>query len=412
MAQYRLGRPTAESSRLGDRARAQLVLAAATAVSLAFGIHAVAPALPLVQEVFSLNDFQVGLVTSVYVLPGVVLAVPLGVLADIWGRRLIFATAGVLFAVMGVAQATATSFELLLAWRTAQGVAFAAIMPLTVTLIGDAYKGLAQIRAQATRQVSMATANLVVPVIGAQLALVAWQLPFAIQGITLLPALAALMIVAPGRPEASARRGYLFDALEAIRRRGFRSVLTLGFVRFYARFTVLAYVPLDLIRRLEITLPQVGLVMGATTGLGFISSLAAGRLAGRVPASRLVAGGLVAVSLGLTGFASATGLAWAFAAAITFALGDGLIAVLQSAYAARGAPDDVRAGLVAVNGTARNAGKFVAPLATGAVAAVTSIGFALVVSAVVVIGVGLLLPAGLSHLDGLLRSESAPAGVS
>jgi MFS family permease len=376
-------------------------------MSLTFGIHAVAPTLPLVQEVFGLDDFQVGLVTSVYVLPGVILAVPLGVLADILGRRVIFGVAGLLYAVMGVAQAAAPSFEWLLIWRTVQGVAFAAVMPLTVTLIGDAYRGLAQVRAQAARQVSMATANLVVPIIGAQLALVSWSLPFAVQSITVLPSLAALFIVQPGRPVRSAQTGYVRDALAAIRRRGFPSVLTLGFIRFYARFTALAYVPLDLVRRLDMSLSEVGVVMGATAGLGFTSALVAGRLAGLVRPSRLMAGALVSVGVGLSGFAVATGLMWALAAAVTFALGDGLIAVLQSAYAARGAPDDVRAGLVAVNGTARNAGKFVAPLVAGAVAAWTSIGVALVGAAVFVIVAGVLLPAGLSHLDGLLRHEEA-----
>ncbi len=151
--------------------------------------------------------------------------------------------------------------------------------------------------------------------------------------------------------------------------------------------------------------------MGITAGLGFSSALVAGRLAGRVRPSRLMAAALTAVSAGLVGFAFAPRLAWAFAAAVTFALGDGLVAVVQSAYAARGAPDDVRAGLVALNGTARNAGKFVAPLVAGAVAAWAGISVALVGAAVVVIGVGVFLPAGLSHLDSSLRDEGAKVEV-
>ncbi|HSG79889.1 MAG TPA: MFS transporter [Acidimicrobiia bacterium] len=397
---------------MNGRASSQLVLAAGTAVSLTFGIHAVAPTLPLVQDVFGIDDFQVGLVTSVYVLPGVLLGVPLGVMADIIGRRVVFASAGLLYAAMGFAQATASSFEWLLVWRTVQGVAFAAIMPLTVTLIGDAYAGLAQVRAQATRQVSMATANLVVPMIGAQLALMAWYLPFAVQGILVFPSIAALFMLQGGRPEGPVRSGYLRDAVAAVRRPGFRSVLSLGFIRFFARFTALAYVPLDLVRRLDMSLSQVGLVMGLTAGLGFTSALLAGRLAGRARPSRLMAGALVSVSLGLVGFATANGLAWALAAAVIFALGDGLVAVVQSAYAARGAPDHVRAGLVALNGTARNAGKFVAPLMAGLIASWTSIGVALIAAAVFVVGIGLLVPAGLSHLDGLLRDEEVPSDAA
>jgi predicted MFS family arabinose efflux permease len=394
-----------------DRARSQLILAAGMAVSLTFGIHAIAPTLPLVQEVFGLDEFQVGLVMSAYVFPSVLLAVPLGVLADIFGRRILFAGAGVVYAVMGVAQAAAPTFEWLLILRGGQGIAFAAVMPLTVTLIGDAYSGLAQVRAQATRQVSMALANLAVPIIGAQLALVAWFLPFAIQGVTVLPSLAALAILQPGRPDSPARRGYASDALAAVRQRGFRSVLALGFVRFFARFTALSYVPLDLVRRLELSLPEVGVVMGVTSGLGFVSALSAGRLVARVKPSRMMAGALTVVSLGLTGFALATGLSSALAAAVTFALGDGLISVVQSAYAARGAPDDVRAGLVALNGTARNAGKFVAPMVAGAVAAWASISMALLLAGAFVFGAGMLLTAGLSHFDGRLRDQETKVEV-
>lgn len=389
-----------------SRARNHLVLACAGAVTVGFGLHAVAPALPLIQDVFSLDDFEIGLVTSAYVLPGVLFAVPLGILADLLGRRFMFSIAGVFYGLMGIAQAFTSTFEWLLVWRLCQGFAFAALMPLTVTVIGDAFSGLAQVRAQAQRQVAMAMANLAVPVLGAQLALITWSLPFAAQGLAILPGLAALAILEPGRSRKTGRGGYVRLALRSVVRKGFPSVLSLGFIRFMARFGVIAFLPLHLTRRLDASLTTVGAIVGISTGLGFASAMITARVSARIRPSRIVLGAQLVIGTGLAGFALASHLVVAFAVAIVYALADGLVSVLQSAYAARGTPGDVRAGLVAVNGTARNAGKFVGPLVVGALASWTSIGTGLAVVGAVVIGSGILLTPGLALLDGLLTRDT------
>lgn len=392
---------------MSDRSRSYLVLACSMAVALGLGLHAVAPGLPLVQQVFGIDDFEVGLITSAYVLPGVLFAAPLGVVADLLGRRRVFSVAGLLYGGMGIAMSMAPTFEWLLTWRLCQGVAFAALMPLTVTIIGDAYTGLAQVRAQAQRQVSMAMANLAVPIVGAQLAAVAWSLPFAIQSLTILPALFALVVLDPGSSVVERRSGYLRLAMVSLRRRGFPSVLNLGFLRFFARFSIIAYLPLQLTRQLGTSLTAVGVVMATATGLGFASAMVTARLSARLTPSRLVLGALIAVGLALIAFAFPINLAVVLAIATVFALSDGLISVLQSSYAARGTPDGVRAGLVAVNGTARNAGKFVGPLVTGAIASLAGIGPALALAGLIVIVSALLLPRGLSALDHLLRDSAA-----
>ncbi|HEX2154047.1 MAG TPA: MFS transporter [Acidimicrobiia bacterium] len=389
------------------RARQYLLLAVGTAVTLSFGLHAVAPALPLIQLEFALSDFQVGLVTSAYVLPGVAFAVPLGIAADLFGRRRVFALSGILYGAMGVAQGLAPTFGWLLVWRLGQGVAFAALMPLTITVIGDAFSGLGQVRAQARRQISMAMATLVVPVVGAQLAVLTWSLPFIAQSVTVLPGLLALVVLDKNTSTSAARKGYLRLALRSIRQPGFPSVLAVGFVRFVARFSILAYLPLHLARELEASLTEVGVVMGIATGLGFASAMAAARLSTRWRPSWVTVGALVVCGLGLVGFALSPTLAWAIPVATVFALGDGLIAVLQSSYAARGTAEGVRAGVVAVNGTARNAGKFVGPLFIGAIAALIGIPGALALAGVVVAGAALLVHPGLALFDDVLQDTEA-----
>jgi MFS transporter, ACDE family, multidrug resistance protein len=393
-----------------SRTRSYVLLAIGTAVTLTFGLHGASPALPLVQEEFGLSDFQVGMVTSAYVLPGVAFAIPLGMLADLIGRRRVFVGASALYGVTGIAQGFAPTFAALLSWRLGQGLAFAALMPLTVTLIGDALTGLAQVRAQAQRQVSMAAASLVVPVLGAQLAAVTWSLPFAFQSITVIPGLFALFVLDRGGTRRAIRgTGYLGNAVGSIRRPGFPSILTVGFLRFFARFGILGFLPVHLTRALGMSLPMVGVVMGVATGLGFASAMIADRVSSRVRPSRIVFGSLIGVGVALIGFAMPVNLGVVLGVAVVYALADGLIAVLQSAYAAGGTPDDVRAGVVAVNGTARNAGKFLGPIVVGAVASAWSIGGALVVTGTVVIVAAFAVSQRLAGLDGLL-TETGPQG--
>ena len=159
--------------------------------------------------------------------------------------------------------------------------------------------------------------------------------------------------------------------------------------------------------QLDSSLTVVGVVMGIATGLGFASAMIATRLSARLKPSWVVSGALVAVGLALVGFSVPASLFAVVLAAIVFALGDGLLAVLQSAYAARGTPDSVRAGLVAVNGTTRNAGKFVGPLVVGAIASWAGIAVGLAVAGVTVIIAAILLPHGLSALDHVLRGTEA-----
>ena len=388
------------------RSRSVLLLAVGTAVTLQFGLHAVAPALPLVQEVFAIDDFRVAWLTSAYVLPGVLLAVPLGVLADLWGRRPVLIGAGLLYGVVGSAQAFAPTYEWLIAGRLVQGVAFAALMPLTVTLIGDAYEGIAQVRGQARRQIAMALANLTFPVIGAQLALLSWSFPFAIQGLMVVPAFVALAVLDSGKPVGMERVGYAGRALRSVVRKGFPSVLLLGFVRFVGKFSLIGYLPIHLSRELELPLSTIGVVMGLATGLGFASASVTARLVERLVPSWVSTVALSVGGVGLLSFAGAPSISLVFATAVGVGLADGFVAVLQSAYAARGTPDDVRAGLVAVNGTARNGGKFVGPIVVGALAGWVGIDGGLAVVGCLLILSAFLLRPGLSRFDARIQGRS------
>ena len=82
--------------------------------------------------------------------------------------------------------------------------------------------------------------------------------------------------------------------------------------------------------------------------------------------------------------------------------GDGVLVVVQNSLVTEIAPDRIRAGVVAVSGMTRNAGKLAAPLAMGALILVVS-----VPASFAVVGAATLaaVPAlrSLRRLDDVLR---------
>jgi hypothetical protein len=98
----------------------------------------------------------------------------------------------------------------------------------------------------------------------------------------------------------------------------------------------------------------------------------------------------------------------ALAIGVAYGAGDGVLMVLQNTMVVEAAPGTVRAGLMAANGTMRNAGKLLAPLTIGVLILVMSPALALVAAGVVA---WLVLPwlRSLSGLDPLVMAAMAPA---
>jgi MFS family permease len=382
--------------------RATLTLAAMAAAATVFGAQGISPALPAVQRAFGISDTQVGLITAAYMLPGVLLALPLGYLADRIGRRIVFSSMALLYGVAGAAQAFAPSFNLLLGLRVLQGVGFAALMPLSVTLIADAYKGTEQVRAQASRQVSMTVSELVLPLVGATLGGLSWRAPLAAQGLLIPLAFVGLVVLDDRRSDMEGKRAYASELGVAMRLPGMPAVLLAGFLRFWCKFALVAYLPTMLVQRHGASLTQAALVLSVASGVAAAINFAVVRAVRTVSGSLLLTASVLGVGLSLVLFSLVQTWQLAVVVAIFFGISDGTLQVLQNAFVAIAAPERVRGGLIAVSAMTRNGGKLVAPLAVGVLILVVSPAVAF---AAVGISTWILVPAlrPLRQLDRLLR---------
>jgi MFS family permease len=355
---------------MAARPAVQLSLAIAAAVGTLFGVQGISAALPVADAELGVSDAEVGLFTAAYMLPAVVFAVPLGYAADRLGRRVVFVSMVLLYSLAGASQAATDDFGLILVLRFLQGIGFGGLMPLTVTLIGDAYRGAAQLRAQAHRQVAMAIGEFVMPLVGAALAAISWHAALLGQGALLPLALFGLLLLDDRR---TTTQGYARELTEAVRQPGMPAVLTGGFLRFVCKFALIAYLPILLVDDRGATLAQAALVLGVASGVAAAINFLVVALQRRVPASRLLMGATLLVGASVIGFAFAPGWEVALVVAVVFGIGDGILVVVQNSLVTQIAPDRIRAGVVAVSGMTRNAGKLAAPLAMGALILVVSV---------------------------------------
>ena len=86
------------------------------------GVASIAPALPKIVESLGISTKEIGLLITVFTLPGVFLTPVLGVLADRIGRKRILAPSLILFGVAGSACAFTGDLNTLLVFRFFQGV--------------------------------------------------------------------------------------------------------------------------------------------------------------------------------------------------------------------------------------------------------------------------------------------------
>ena len=392
---------------MSAHARASVWLAIAAAVGTLYGAQGIAPALPALAQDLGVSDAQIGLFTAAYMLPAVLFAVPLGYAADRYGRRRVFVSVALLYSLAGVVQAGVDDYWTLLVLRFAQGIGFGGLMPLSMTLIGDVLRGTAQLRAQSRRQVAMALGEFGLPLVGAALATLSWRVSLAGQGALLPLAVGGLLWLSNARAER-VERGYARELRGAVAQPGLVGVLTAGFMRMVCKFSLVAYLPVLLVNERGLTVTQAALVLSLASGVAAAINLVIVQLLGRVSASMLLRGSVVVLSGALFGFAAATTWPVALAVAVVFGLADGTLMVVQNALVTEAAPPNVRAGVVAVSGMTRNAGKLVAPLGMGALilAVPVTVAFAFVAAATLAI---LPVLAQVRELDSLLAQEPGKA---
>lgn len=378
-------------------------------VSTQTAMHLILPALPIIQTVFGLSDASISLVTTAFVVPGVVLIVPLGMLADRIGRRRVFVGSQITFGLTGLVLMWAHSLGPLLAVRVIQGGCTAAILALSISLIADMRSGRALVSAQGYRVMAMAIGSGVFPIVGVAMLEIRWYAPFALQVIAIPIALYGWRVIPQDRGRSRGQVS-VHNLVTASRSVEGRALLFSGFMRFFLKTAFLSYIPILLVGQRGMSIAFTGMVLGLAALAATLAAAATNRLSGMLSALNVMVTGLAGIALSFVMLGVASDATVIVVACIVYGASDSWFGVIQNVMITQAVPAEMRTSFVAVAIGMRSAGKVVALLVIALVVIWFEVSDAFVVIAVIA-AASLVTLAPLKHLSEHAHSVEAPLVV-
>ncbi|MHA2302679.1 MAG: MFS transporter, partial [Candidatus Thorarchaeota archaeon] len=239
------------------------------------GAASITPAFPKIVQELNISTESVGLLITVFTIPGVILTLFLGISADRYGRKRILVPGLFLFAIAGSLCAFASDFNTLLVLRFFQGIGAASLGSLGTTVIGDLYTGRDTAAAMGYNFSVVSIGTAVYPIIGGMLATIGWNYPFILPILGLPVGLAVLRSLDNPEPEASVQlMSYLRGAWHEIKTRLVLVIYLTNIVTFILRYgPILTFLPILLDTSFGTSIFVIGLVMSTPSIIsGVVSS--------------------------------------------------------------------------------------------------------------------------------------------
>jgi MFS transporter, ACDE family, multidrug resistance protein len=328
------------------------------------GTSSITPAFPTIARELGVSSGQVGLLITVFTLPGILMTPVLGILSDRYGRKKILVPALLLFGLAGGACAFARSFDILLAFRFFQGVGAAALGTLNVTVIGDIYEGRERSSALGYNSSVLSVGTASYPAIGGLLATLGWFYPFFLPFLAIPIALVVLFSLHNPEPLNDERlKDYLGSVWENLRDREVLGLVGASLLTFIVLFgPQISYLPILMNARFDAPSYVIGLVLSGASLTTALTSTQLGRLTERFSEKGLLRVAFVLYAVALTVVAFVPSLPLLVLPAILFGVAQGInlpnVFSLLNAHA----PSENRGAFMATNGMSLRAGQTIGPI--------------------------------------------------
>ena len=329
-----------------EKARALSIVYGAS-LALMMGVNFIQPALPALSQPFQVSDAQLSWIMTLFTAPAIFLSPIFGIVADLYGRRLLLAYGLMAFGLFGAAMAFAPNYTWLLVFRTLQGIGFAAVIPLTIVLIGDLLEGDKEISGQGLKVFLDRIGYFIFPPLGGLLATIAWFWPFLFYVLAIPLGLIALFCMPETQSKSKQRAtGYLGDVLRLTRHPRLMIAFTAGFLRFFLDYGFLTYFPLFLVRTHGISTATAGLLYVFFAIGAMMTSSQAGRIAAGRDKANILFLAFVVSGASVLAVPFIPGV-WLIGGALFFyGLANGVISPMQKSLLTQNAPAELRGGIV------------------------------------------------------------------
>lgn len=329
------------------------------------GVSLIAPVLPELRTVFGVSDGQVGLVLSVYTLPGIVLTPVIGAVADRFGRRRVIIPLLFTFGITGAGISLARSFIEVLILRFVQGIGATALITLAVTLIGDFYDGTQQNAVMGFNGSMMGTSGALYPLIGGLLAGIRWNAPFLFFGVGIaVGVVATLGLSEPEKDEQSGIVEYLAGIRELALLPEALAIFAAVFSAFFMFFgAIQTALPLLMSDEFGLDSGRIGILLSMLAVASGAVSLLYGRLSSWRSAPELVALGFVTYGVSLLGIWLSPSPLFVGLSLLLFGVGFGIVIPSIDTTIVTLASSQLRAGMMGMRTSMIRLGQTVGPVA-------------------------------------------------
>jgi len=331
------------------------------------GVASITPAFPEIAAHFQIPYKKVGLLITVFTLPGILLTPVLGVLADMFGRKTILAPALFLFAISGFACSQVESYHTLLILRFIQGVGAASLGSLNVTLIGDIFKGEQRPAAMGYNASVLSLGTAAYPAIGGALTMISWNFPFYFPLFAIPAGLMVIFVLDNPKVKSQQKLGeYLSETLKSISQRRVLGLFLLNILTFIILYgSYLTYFPFAMKDSFSSSAFLIGIIMSGSSLTTAITAFNLGRLSKRFRHENLlkVSYSFYIISLILIPFLKSESLM--VIPAIFFGAAQGInIPNIQTMLVSL-APMKHRAAFMSLNGMVLRIGQTLGPMTAG-----------------------------------------------
>ena len=359
---------------LAAEKRRALAIVYASSMALMMGVNFIQPALPALTGAFGVSDSELALVMTVYTGPAIFLSPLFGVVADLYGRRLLLAWGLILFGLSGAAMAFAPSFTWLLVLRAIQGIGFSAVIPLTIVLIGDLLEGDKEIGGQGLKVFLDRVGYFILPPLGGLLAAIAWFWPFLVYLVVVPVGLAALSWMPETKgSEHDDSWKYLKGIARLTRHPRLMVAFAAGFLRFFLDYGFLTYFPLFLVRTHNISTATAGFLYVFFAVGAMATSSQAGRIAAGRDKARLLFAAFVVSGVALVAVPFLPDVWMVGGALFFYGIANGVISPMQKSLLTQNAPAELRDGIISFDRLIQQVSKTVSTTVVGLLLVATTL---------------------------------------
>ena len=267
------------------------------------GGAAVAPALPLIEQVFPGQDTLVSMIITIPSLAVAVVGFAMGALADRLGKVRVLATSLVVFTAAGAVGylmegGSDTQLYILLVFRFVVGIGIAGISSAVTALIAEYYTGMDRVRALSYQSAAMGVGVLILEYTGGVLAEFSWREPFLVYliGVPIL-----LMVLLTMREPQREDHG----SMERItpERKANKRLLTICYITIFVAMTMAFLLPTKmptyLQTELAVSTSVTGLFLGVHGVTNACFSLMYRRFVQRISPFSIIAVGFLLLAIAL-----------------------------------------------------------------------------------------------------------------